>query len=609
MHHTYCVTRPAVWLSLLAVIASFFSSAGSAWAQQDAPGRGIVVPINATKSVPVASGKKAADIRIENPSIARVNVSADARSILITGLVAGATKLRVGDEDGSVEILDIIVQSDVEYLKYLMKRTVPTANVEPIPSANGRFIISGTVGKSDDIPLLLAAAGSVVGDGNIIPAVRVGGVMQVQLDVVIAQVSRTELRQMSFDFFITGNGNFFGSNISQGAQSLTAANALTVANAASALTGSSTALFGTVGATGSFFGFLDALRVEGLAKFLAKPKLVTMSGRPASFLSGGRLAIPEPSGLGTNAVRYEDFGTQLNFLPIVLGNGKIYLEVEPIVNLRDDANGTVIQGTAVPGFTTQRVQTSVEMEPGQTFAIGGLIQHQVNASIAKVPILGDIPFINTAFTNKSYEQREQELVILVTPHLVDPSTCDQLPKYLPGQETRIPDDFELFLEGIIEAPRGQRSVFVDWHYYAPYKNSPSASTYPCGARPYHDYVGPSASRQNGGCGPQGCGTQVYGGVGCQNCAQGGLPVETSTTPLPSTPEPMPFPSGSPQPTTLPTPTLGVPGVPSQTVPVSSTTTSEAPVGQMTLEQSQGVSINVPVPSEAQFGQPTGNPAR
>jgi pilus assembly protein CpaC len=488
------------------------------------PGRGIIVPINATKTIPIRSGRKAKDIRVENPAFARVNVSPDARSILVTGLVAGTTRVLIVDEVGEEEILDILVQNDVEYLRYILKRTVPTANVEPIPSANNAFILCGTVAKSTDIPILLMAAGSVVGPGNVVPALRVGGVMQVQLDVVIAQVSRTMLRQMSFNY--EGGGPEW--NIAQafpGGQNLNALARTGITpgvpnqlqSLAQILSPTSTLNFGIVGSSGAFFGFLNALRQEQLAKILAQPRVVTLSGRPASFLSGGRLAVPQPSGLGTNSVRFEDFGTQLNFLPIVLGNGKIYLEVEPVVSNIDAAFGTTISGTTVPGFVTQRMQTAIEMEDGQTLAIGGLIQQQVNATIQKIPLLGDVPFLNVLFTSKSYQQQETELLILVTPHLVDPSTCTQLPKLLPGQETRIPDDFELYLEGIIEAPRGQRAVFTNWHYNAAYKSSPSNAYYPCCARPSRDYVpGVPCSNGNCGCGangPDGAGMGVPGGYG------------------------------------------------------------------------------------------------
>jgi pilus assembly protein CpaC len=160
----------------------------------------------------------------------------------------------------------------------------------------------------------------------------------------------------------------------------------------------------------------------------------------------------------------------------------------------------------VPGRVTNRVNTTVELEAGQTFVIGGLIQNQITATILKVPVLGDLPFLGAAFSSKSYQETEQEVLVLVTPWLVDAMACDQRPQVLPGQETRRPDDFELFLENLIEVPRGPRDVCQNHRYVAAYKNSPSSAMFPC------------AGAGKGGCGPKGCGpavpaAQVAPGVG------------------------------------------------------------------------------------------------
>src|SRR5262249_47633123 len=119
------------------------------------------------------------------------------------------------------------------------------------------------------------------------------------------------------------------------------------------------------------------------------------------------------------------------------------------------------------------------LEDGQSLAIGGLVKRQINAATSKVPCLGDLPFIGAAFSRKEYQETESELVFMVTVHLVDPMACNQLPKLLPGEETRTPDDFELFLEGILEAPRGSREVFQGKRYVPAYKNSPTVNVFPC----------------------------------------------------------------------------------------------------------------------------------
>jgi pilus assembly protein CpaC len=393
-------------------------------------------------------------------------------------------------------------------------------------------ILTGTAATQEDIDVIMRTAQSVVlGPERVINAMRVPGVMQVQLCVVVARVSRSDLRRMAFDFLISDK-KFFLSSTGSGA----AVTPFLGTGGSGSVLGTFGKIFPVAGSpngaptniiTGvltnnfGFIAFLQALRDENLVKLLAEPRLVTLSGRQASFLDGGEQAIPVPAGLGQVGVQFEEFGTRLSFVPIVLGDGRIRLEVEPEVSNLDPAAGTTIQGTTVPGRATQRVHTTVELEDSQTFVIGGLIENTVRGSTTKVPVLGDIPFLGVAFSRKEFEEQETELVVMVTPHLVDPMDCSQAPRVLPGMETRRPDDFELFLEGILEAPRGQREVCPGGMYKAPYKNGPSASVFPCGV--------------NNGCGTGSC------GAGCANGASiGGIHASSGApSPTPQTPTPLP----------------------------------------------------------------------
>jgi len=200
-------------------------------------------------------------------------------------------------------------------------------------------------------------------------------------------------------------------------------------------------------------------------------------------------------------VQLVPFGTELEVVPIVYANGQIWLDINPRITAVNNAFGITVGGAVSPGFTEQQVRTSVMLESGQTFAIGGLIQNSVQASNRKVPILGDIPYLGIGFSSISHQQVESELIILVTPRLVGPMNCDQVPKRLPGRETRNPDDYELFLENILEAPRGQRRVWNGRCYNAAWKCDPTASIFPC--------VGNLCTGLNGAggaCGSGGCAT-------------------------------------------------------------------------------------------------------
>ncbi|MFO0810362.1 MAG: pilus assembly protein N-terminal domain-containing protein [Gemmataceae bacterium] len=517
-------------------------------------GNALVVAINGTKRLSMNSKRPIRFVNNEKETVARVQaLQDDPTAVLVVGLQAGSTTVRLTDDQGTIETVEVVVQFDIDVVKAVLKRAFPTAQVEPVPAGTNTIVLVGNVQHAEEIEAILRVAQGVLvsgvpsgaqgtGTGGttvIVNALTVGGVRQVQLDVVMASVNRTEARNLGVNFVVNGTtvyaGSLIGNLATPGAASAGGGGggttilgtqnflqSLTPGNATNIVAGIVPARLNT---------FIQALRQEQIAKFLAEPRLVTLSGRPATFLSGGQQAVPEVVGGGATGVvgtRFEPFGTQLTFLPIVLGNGKIYLEVEPSVSVLDAANGFTANGVFVPGRAEQRVRTAVTMEPGQTFAVGGLIQNQVFGSTNKTPVIGDLPFIGPAFSTIAYREVETELVILVTPYLVDPQDCAQAPCKLPGTETRSPDDFELFLELILEAPRGQRQVCKDGKYIPAYMNDPTYGKFPCGG----------SQCANGACGaaqPTGCTT-------CGTPGAGIVPVSSSA---PTGPEPAAVPAGLP----------------------------------------------------------------
>jgi pilus assembly protein CpaC len=391
--------------------------------------------------------------------------------LLMTGRTAGLTQVSLVVKNKPRMVYDVIVQPDLNLLRGLIKRTLPTAAVDVQPGVGNVVILSGYVTSPQDADILERLAISATGQrNNVINAVQVGGGQQVQIDVVIATVDRSQVRQRGFDFGVRGANFRFDSVVS---------GLLGGGLPATPAVQGGTLLFqGSVPA--QFVGVLQALRVEGLAKFVAEPRVVTQTGRPAFFRSGGQQAIiSQTSGITGPGVTLQPFGTELEVVPIVYGNGTIWLEINPRVSSVSQALGLQIGNTNSPGFTEQQVRSAVMLESGQTFAIAGLIQNSVQAAATKVPFLGDVPFLGTAFSTIRHEVRESELIILVTPRIVGPMKCDQVPGRIPGRETRNPDDYELFLENILEAPRGQRRVWNGRCYNAAWKNGPTANLFPC----------------------------------------------------------------------------------------------------------------------------------
>lgn len=488
---------PDAWLGGLLVLGLVLGQgAAVARAQAEAPAAGpassLTLAVNSTQQVSMSKKQAIKEVLNEKDNVVRISKGPNERTILISGLAPGISRVTFTGADGNVEVIDVIVQLDIDLLKNLLTRAVPTAVVNPIAGAGNTIILTGTVAHPEDVDTIMGIARSITSSGTtppqIINAMRVGGVMQVQLDVVIARVARREIRSMSIDIFDAGANHFIkhttGGVIDIPTGSITGGppGGVTIqnqiANANNILPNVTLGIFNS---NQAIFFWLQALRTNNLAKVLSEPHLVTLSGRSATFISGGEQAVPQVSGFGgTAGVQFVPFGTTVNFLPIVLGNGKIYLEVEPEISALDNNAGVIIPGGGlVPGRQTQHVRTAVTIETGQTLAIGGMIQRVVQATSTKTPILGDLPFLGAFFSTKQFDESEEELLVLVTPHLVDPMDCKQVPNYMPGQETRSPDDFELFLEGILEAPRGPRNVCPGGRYLAPHKNSPTINVFPC----------------------------------------------------------------------------------------------------------------------------------
>jgi pilus assembly protein CpaC len=502
---------------LVGVVALMLITAGTVKAQPLDRSGSVIVPVGGAVRLQMKTKKLIKVVFVTKPGILAVEAdAANPAYVILRGAAPGTATIELTDVDGVKETYEVVVQTDIDLLRNILKRAVPTASVEVIPfGASNSVVLSGYVAHAEDIDPIIRITATVLGTSplNVVNAMTVAGVHQVQLDVTVCRVDRTKMRSRGFNFVVNGSTVSTGSILGTLATSAGTAGNNTVATGVGIIPGAASALptavanivFGVIPA--NFQGLLEALKTEQLAKTIAEPKLVTQSGRPARFLSGGQQAtLSASAGITGPGVTYQDIGTELEFLPIVYGNGKIYLEVAPRLRSVNQALGITFSGTSVPGFDDQQVKTSVVLESGQTFAIGGLIQTTMQATRTMVPVVGEIPFIGPFFSQASSTEDETELVVLVTPHLVDPMDCNQLPKRLPGMETRPPDDFEMYLEGILEAPRGQRNVFENKHYKAAWKNSPTAPVYPCGMQ--YPGGGGKGGCANGTCGAQSCTTNA-----------------------------------------------------------------------------------------------------
>ncbi len=479
-------TRRRRWLAGLAVLTGLAGStvavgqqpnkppAGGVDVKIDAKSGALLVPLGGLAKFDPKTNKLITDITLSNGDVLEAKpIAPDLKKIDLVGKLGGATQLTVTFDDRSKAVYTVVVQPDYEQLKFVIKQAVPSANIEIIPGVGNVIVLSGSVSQPGDADIIVRIASSAVGGSaaNVINAIQIGGTQQVMIDVVVAQVDRTMLRERGFSF--QGGGKNFGISSILGGL----AGSSVISGALPRFTSGANANIIAGIVPGQFTGALRALKTEGVAKFLSEPKIVTQTGRAAFFRAGGQQAVLSPSsGINGPGVTLTPVGTELEVLPIVYGDGRIYLEINPRISSVNNGRGITTAFGFTPGFDETQARSSITLQSGQTYAIGGLLQTTVQASAQKVPYLGDLPLVGAAFSSMTHDERETELLILVTPRLVEPLNADQVPRRVPGKETRSPDDYELFVEQLLEAPRGARKIFNGKQYVPAYRHAVNNGT-------------------------------------------------------------------------------------------------------------------------------------
>lgn len=395
------------------------------------------------------------EIRVVNPDIADVSVMSS-RQLLVDGKAFGTTQL-VATLDGNVQrIFTVAVDLDLERLQTSIEQSVPAAQVK----ASGMLdtvVLTGTVPDAESAERIMQIAG--IYSERAINQMRVAGVQQVLLRCTVAEVNRTATRQMGFNGWMAGD-NFPDMFMVQQLGGINPANI----GGAKGVSATATIPFGTDlneglplrSAPTLSFGFprmqmqvfIKALRENNLLRVLAEPNLVTISGAEAEFLAGGEIPIPVAQ-RDSVTIEFREYGVRLNFTPTVLGPNVIRLRVAPEVSEPDFSTAVTLGGFVVPGLTQRKVETVVELATGQTFAIGGLLSEKTRAVSSRLPALGDVPVLGALFSSVEYQSNESELVVLVTPELVEPLNPGQV-AYVPGADHIAPNDWELFGLGKID---------------------------------------------------------------------------------------------------------------------------------------------------------------
>jgi pilus assembly protein CpaC len=399
--------------------------------------------------------RNVADVWVSNPTVADVHVT-NARQLNLYGKEAGEATVIATAADGSVVYAtNVRVGQNITSMNAMLRVAMPDSDIM-VTNVGQMAVINGTVASPQDAAQAEALVRSLLNPGvdtsqpgaalKIIPVNRLKTAvpLQVTLKVRIAEVNRSLLKQIGVNLFSSDATSGFKFGIGQGTPGASTAPGASPFKVSSLLTGGT-----TLGAAGKLFGLdlsgaIDLAEKDGLVTILAEPNLTALSGETASFLAGGEFPIPISQSLGAVTIEYKQYGVGLAFTPIVLADGRISMRVRPEVSELSNEGAVKLNDFLVPALTTRRAETTVELGSGQSFMIAGLLRNSNTNDVTKAPFLGDLPILGALFRSTSYRRSETELVIIVTPYLVRP-TSGQLA--LPTNGYRAPTDVQQVIEG------------------------------------------------------------------------------------------------------------------------------------------------------------------
>ncbi len=475
--------------SILIFVLLFFSS--GSWAVDS-----VFTDTQKPKKLQLVSGQS---IILKSPEpIKRVSVGVpmiagikilSPHEMLIIGNFTGATNLILWQGKKVSAIYDLDVVYDISRLRQKLHEILPNEMDLRVIATQDTITLSGTVSSTANLSQAVALAESYAGyviktkktetknkkkgteenvdvewareARKVCNLVQVAGCHQVMLEVRVSEMSKTLMSRLGINFSYNRGGDFGLSSIGGLTQLVDPTDYILPRNS-NLVSGplglfvspSVNALFRFHRGSVTWTGFVDALKEDGLVNVLAEPTLIALSGQTANFLAGGEFPVPIPQGLGTVAIEYKPFGVGLSFTPTVLSEDKINIEVAPEVSELDFSIALQVGGYLIPGLSTRKAATIIELTDGQSFAIAGLLNKSIRDKMSKFPLLGDIPVLGTLFRSRKFQKSETELIIIVTPHIVKP--LDLAKQTLPNDFYIEPNDSEMLVLGLMEGREKNR---------------------------------------------------------------------------------------------------------------------------------------------------------
>lgn len=407
--------RRFILILLIAVATPRIVHAGDVSAVRLLVGRSTIVDV----------GSPIARVSLTSADVADAMVTS-ANELLVHGKMPGTISMLVWERTGALRRYEVVVQRDLARLNDQMKDLFPGQAIDAQSSGKG-IVLSGSVSSQDvSDKAMTVASGYVEKADEVVSLLRVQestASNQVLLRVRFAEVSRSAMTDLGASLFTGANG--YRDVVARSTTSTPAPvfdnsdptrEKLVFSDFLNLFLFDAKHQLGTV---------IKALQTRGQFQSLAEPNLVAESGKDASFLAGGEFPVPIAQGTGGNAaisVQYKEFGVRLNFTPVIRGD-RVHLKVRPEVSTLDFANGVLLQGFRIPALSTRRTETELELQDGQTFAIAGLINNSMNATLQKIPGIGDIPILGLLFKSKAARKDQTELVVMITPQILPRSSA------------------------------------------------------------------------------------------------------------------------------------------------------------------------------------------
>lgn len=438
--HVQPVLKLAVAVFTL-MILSVFASAQERMIQASFSNNGqpIKIDVQVGQSRVVEFDADYERIAISDEKVAQV-IPINFRQAIVNGLTFGQVnmvawaKKKEGEPERLVAF-DIYVLTNLSLIDNQIKVLFPKENIQ-LSQVNNSVVLSGSVTKpelADQVQKIIEAAGLKV--TNLLKA-PVLDAAQVQLQIRVAEVNRSVLRELATAYGVANST--IPTFISSGGPGAGEGGIDLIQKVVTATAGSLSGvniLMGNPNSDAGILGFVRALQTRGAIRELAEPNLIAMHGQKANFLAGGEFPVPvlQSVNAGQSAITivWKEFGVRLEFVPTIIDENHIRLELAPEVSSLDFSAGIRVQDLVVPGLRTRKAKTSLELRDGQSFALAGLIDNNEQVSLSKIPLLADIPVLGELFKSRRFQRNETELMFLATVKLVEPLNPDQLPR-LPG---------------------------------------------------------------------------------------------------------------------------------------------------------------------------------